>query len=81
MDKDHGRHKEGGKKVREDTEDAKPTNGKVKRRAVEQGHQRKDEESEQGDRWTKGDEEKTDVFRDIPLPSVFSFLVKILLLE
>lgn len=43
---------------------------------MEQVHQREDEESEQGDHWTKGDKEKTeDVFRDTLLPSVcFQFV-------
>lgn len=94
MDKDRVKNKEEGGQVRdtraswdmqnpetreqpEDTDDAKLI-GKS-REGVEQVHQREDEESEQGDHWTKGDKEKTeDVFRDTLLPSVFSLLVKIL---
>lgn len=48
----------------EDIDDVKPTNRKVKRRGVEQDHQREDIELEHGGHLTKGDEEKTDVFGD-----------------
>ena len=40
----------------ENTADVKGTNRRVKRRGVEQGHQRGAEESEHGDHLSKGDE-------------------------